>query len=533
MLIRELNLKNFILIDDLSLSFTEGLNVFTGETGAGKSIILEGLRICLGNKTSKDYLRDPEKKAIFELIIETEDDLYTVSREIFPSGKALSRLGGELTSVKEISEKIAPLLDIYGQKDQFSILDPHYQLNLLDQYGHESINPYLDQIKVLKADYEKILDEEKLYHELLNLDAIEIQRRFDELDAISIDPEEDEAFEQSFKRLEHAKDLSRHMNHAITLTEEEILHGLFKVEEELERIEAYDSSYEEYLKRCHSLRIDLEDLVESIKQDERALDIDEETLHDMNKRIEALFDVKKRYRKDLYELKAYQEELGETLFKLQEASEEIEKIELKKEAILKDYHEISLTLKEARSKAFKALKKEILEVFEGLELKGVNLDFEQSLRKSETIHEKGSFQGEMLASLTHQRPKPFGDVLSGGETSRFILGFKQVLSGIDQTKIMVFDEIDTGISGKVAFEVGKRIKELSKEKQIIAITHLPQLASFADKHFLIEKSGNKTTVTALNEKSIEERLALMMSSTLSDTALMHARELMEKARKEI
>lgn len=532
-MIRELNLKNFILIEDMSLQFREGLNVFTGETGAGKSIILEGLRICLGKRTSKELLRNPDEKAVFELILESEEDLITVSREIFPSGKALSRLGGELTSVEIIQETVAPLLDIYGQKDHYSILSPSYQLDMLDHYGAKDVNPLLMSIHDLLEKWRATEAEEARYAELLSLDEGELRRHYDELVELFIDPERDQEIEKTFERLEHARELSELMEDSSSIMEDLLSDNLSQLDRNLESISRVDPLYESYLERLSSLRIELEDIKESVDADLRNLDIDEETLSQMNRRVEELFDVKKRYRMDLVELKAHEKELQQTLERLEEASSGLASIKKRKEDIRAAYMDVSEHLKEKREVVFERFKEELTGVLDGLELKGAKVELSQVPRKGDRFHEGGHFGVELLASLTHQKPKPLSEVLSGGETSRFILAVKQVLSGVDQTKILVFDEIDSGISGKVAFEVGKAIRELAKDKQVIAITHLPQLASFADQHFLIEKNDFKTSVNRLTEEESLQRLAIMMSSSKSETAIEHARELMAKARKEI
>lgn len=523
----ELNLRNFILIEDIRLAFGKGLNIVTGETGAGKSIILEGLRICLGSRTSKDYLRDAQEKAIFEMVFATEEDLFTITREIFPSGKALSRLNGEIVNVETIQQSIAPYLDIYGQRDHFMLLDPRHQREVIEGFD-PSILPLKADLSESVTHYRATLKAIEDIEQLAKKDIDQERFILEELQRARLDLESDQKLTETFERLQHVADLSGGLQQSLHELED-TLHPLYQSQQHLQELTRFDSGFDTYLNRLDSVRLELEDIRDSLQDSFHRLDLDESELERINERMALLHELQKKHRRDLQELILYQDELQQTIHLHETFAVRRQELIDQKKAQLAQYEQESLRVKDMRQRIFNDLKQGLLETLKKLELKQVALELRDQVQSGEPT-EQGMYRSELYASMNAQDLKPLRDVLSGGEMSRFILALKSLFSDKENTLCMVFDEIDTGISGKTAFEVGRMIRDLARSKQVIAITHLPQLAGFADIHYLIEKSGQTTTVTRLSEEQHVERLAVMMSSAVTPTALQGARELIDKAR---
>lgn len=527
----ELNLRNFILIEDIRLAFSEGLNIVTGETGAGKSIILEGLRICLGNRTSKDYLRNPEEKATFEMIFATPDDLFAITREIFPSGRAISRLNGDIVNVEQIQSAIGPYLDIYGQRDHFYLLDPNHQQDVIDSFDPDTAELH-QAINHTVAAYHRI---DRELEELIALSSADITREKEivrELSALAIDVEADREKEELFSRLSHMSDIVSGLTEASDLLDSGVLHQLDRVIRTVSQLEGFDPVYAGLTERLDSSRLELQDIHASLRQRRHALELDESELEALNTRISLLHSARKIYQRDLEQLVDYQRELEEKIARFDSSQQTRQQLERQKAELITIYEKQSDELRQHRSKLFERLKTGLTASLSRMELPDVALDLAQTARQGEPRN-GGRYRAEILASMNGRQLKPMKDVLSGGEMSRFILALKQVFSQKEKTLTMVFDEIDAGISGKTAFEVGKNIKQLSRKKQVIAITHLPQLTAFADSHYQISKVAATTLVKRLDQEEHVERLALMMSSALSDSSLASAGELIDRANRSI
>ncbi|WP_459128824.1 DNA repair protein RecN [Guggenheimella bovis] len=526
----ELNLKNFILIDDVKLKFKEGLNILTGETGAGKSILLEGLRIALGKRTSKDYLRNPEEKAVFELIFTTKDDLFAITREIYPSGKAISRLNGDITNVSEIEEKVARYLDIYGQRDHFLLLEPKYQMDLIDQFASKELESIFSELSSVKREGDELFQKLNALDAFSESDYEEALRIFDELHKLKLDPEKDATVEERFESLNHQKEIMEALEEASSSLEAS-LDGLYEASRAIDKMDRY-FSLPKISERIQSELIELKDIQNEIKEESYSFDLDASEIEALEARFSALFEVQKKYQRSLEELKAYEEEKELEIKRYESRVSEREETRERIDVLLKKQAELTEKLRIKRKEAFQVLEEKLQTILSEVELKDVALDLRFDSLEAGKFYEKGSDRFEILASMNKNHLVPLKDSLSGGEMSRFILALKEIFSELEETETMIFDEIDTGISGVTAFQVGKLIQKLSTGKQIIAITHLPQLASFSDTHYIIEKIDHETSVRELDEQSAIDRLATMMTGSSTETSREGAKELIERAKKE-
>jgi DNA repair protein RecN (Recombination protein N) len=523
----ELGIQNFILIDDLHLSFSPGLSVITGETGAGKSILLDAIRIALGAPASKDNLRHPEEKGSFEMVLEGEEEILSVLREVFPSGKSLSRLQGVVTTLPQIRSSLAPMLDIYAQKEDSLLLHPSSQRDVLDHFSSEKTQPILEKISFAKEKDDQIHEELKEWRRRAGQDLSALSFEYEELKRLRLDPEADALIEQEFTELKNLEGALKSLQRAIDASSSE---GLFELESALEEL---GEEYAGLRERSESIRIELEDISQSLQAQMTKLEEIPYRAQQIEERYSELFAAKRKYRLEIDQLFHRQQELASLLEEQASIESTIEGLEKEREQNYKQYLRLSQELSDVRKESFVGLRDQMLPLLEQIQLKGVKLDVEFTPRRDNKVHVKGDDHLEMIVSINQGALKPFSQVLSGGELSRFMLALKAVFGRDDSTRTMIFDEIDAGISGKTAYEVGKLLKKLSQKKQIIAITHQPQIVSFADHHYHIIKEGNKTQVHMLDQEEHLRRLALMLSPELTDTASKHAAQMIRQAREDL
>ncbi|MDI9472229.1 MAG: AAA family ATPase [Tissierellia bacterium] len=522
----ELSIRNFILIEDIHLSFSPGFSVITGETGAGKSILLEGIRIALGSPASKSNLRLPDEKASFELVLETDNEILSILRELFPSGKSLSRLQGVVTTLPQIRSSLAPMLDIYAQKEDSLLLHPSSQRDVLDRFSEGKADFLLSEIEKIYRQDEEILREKQKWAERASLDTRSIKFERDELKSLHLDPEADAQTEREFSELKNLEERMRLLQRAVDASSTQNLVELENV------LETLGDDFREYLERTESLRLELEDISYSVQTHMAKLEEMPYRAAQIEERYAELFAAKRKYRLELPELYERLQDLEKILDEQESIESTIEKLDERREEGYRRYLHISSELSEVRRTSFYELRSQMIPLLEQIQLKGAEIDIKFEPIRDGRIHLKGDERLEMLASINRGPLKPFSQVLSGGELSRFMLALKAVFGKDDTTRTMIFDEIDAGISGKTAYEAGKLLKKLSKDKQIIAITHQPHIVSFADHHYHIEKTGSSTQIKALNDKEHLHRLALMLSPVISESAVRHAEEMIRQAKED-
>lgn len=527
-MLRELSLKNYLLLENFTLSFHPGFNLITGETGSGKSVLLEGLRILLGETVTKEDLSDAENKAYFELIYEDKEELITLTREVFPSGRSVSRINGEIANLNQVRELMAPKIDFYGQGDHSRLLLPSYQQSLLLSYDKERTAPLLERIRGYKEEEKRLKDELSQLKDLSPLEKEALEAQEKELQSLKLNLEQDMELEENFDELLHSREILENLSSSQKILESSVLSGLYELEDSLMKLQEF-KRYENHHQRAKDLRYELEALLEELSEQLYNIDIDESYLAQQEARYSELRRMKRKYQRELPELQAYQEEISLQLERSKGLHAERQRIadeRLKnRDAYLKTSHE----LLEIQKKSFKSLKAELQKILKGLELPDADFALEIGEREDEKFFDYGHYTISFLASMNRGPLRPMSHVLSGGEMSRLMLAIKVVFSQEEQGT-MVFDEIDTGISGKVAHEVGKTIGELSKKQQIIAISHLPQVVAFSDSHFYLEKEKGTSRVRKLDEDEHVEVLATMMSAQKTQASLETAKAMIERAK---
>ena len=550
-----LNIKNFALIQELSVEFGAGFNILSGETGAGKSILIDTIDYVLGGKFSKDLIRYGEDKTYVEAIFDIEnDEIYTllndlnieadellvVSRETTISGKSIIKVNGKtivLSQLKKIREK---LLDIHGQHQNQSLLSKGTHILYLDEYNSENISPLLEQFEIFKNRYSEIEDKinelkgnedrEKL------LDYIKFQ--IEDIEKAKLKPGEEEDLREQYNILANAEKISSSLINSYNYLNNNpqgnsVLELLSKVISELSHSEMHLEKIKDKRVQVEEAYYLLEESTRDIRDIANEVYYDENELAAINERIYEISLYKKKYGNSIDEILQFLEKLKNQYDEFINSEEII--LNLKKElsVIEKDMSEIGVKLHEFRCMSAKDLEVRIKEElsYVGLEKAIINID----VNLSEEANSRGYDDVQFLISANPGEPlKPLEKVLSGGELSRIMLALKCVFVDKDKIPTLIFDEIDTGISGAIGKRVGEKMYQVSVKHQVLCITHLPQIAALSDNHYFVSKKVENgktfTQIRMLNEEDKVCEIAKMIGGdNLSDVAIDNSREMVKLA----
>lgn len=558
----QLDIRNIALIDKLSLEIAPGLNVLTGETGAGKSIIIDSINAVLGERVTKDIIRNGKDKAFIEAIFELEnkniDDILEqlgieaeegniiISREICYSGKNTCRINGRLVNVSVLKQVGELLLDIHGQHDNQSLLKTETHIELLDAFGGETIEK-------LKADYLMIFMQYKSIKSKLQGiigDKGEIARKMDmlkfqvdEIRNAKLKKGEDEDINKQRQVLANSEKIMNSIICSYELLNEDdngksALYNLNKALQELSNIIKYDESLLPISEKLESIIYQLEDICEDLRAKREEVEFNPDTLSNIDERLDIISRLKRKYGSTLEEVLEFLRKSQNEYDELLQSESLIEDLNKQLTALVQKLSDSAVILHLERQKSALILEKNITAELENLEMKNSSFKVNLLLNEDEKHFTKNGLNtAEFLISSNIGEPlKPLSKIASGGEMSRIMLAIKTILANIDEIPTLIFDEIDTGISGKAAQKVGEKLSYISKNHQVLCVTHLSQLACMADNHLLIEKNSNGentfTTVKYLNRKGrIEEVARIIGGSDITTLATAHAEELITAAEK--
>ena len=557
-MLENLHVKNLALIEEQEIPFSKGMNILTGETGAGKSIVIGSINLALGAKADKDYIRAGADYALVELVFSLneqqcdqlremelpveEDHLLLLQRKIMP-GKSICRANGESISASQLKKLSGCLLDMYGQHEHQSLLKPKAYKKMLDDYVGEEAELLKQKLKAELAEYRKSLEEleaQSSDEESRSRQARLLEFEINEIEAAGLNASEDEQVEKKYHRLVNAKKTKEiiYAVHSLTGYEEEGSAGtaVGYALRELKTLGGEDEEAVSLMEQLADIDSLLNDFNRSMAQFRDSLDFDEEEFAALEERLNVLNHLKNKYGNSVEEILKTQEQKQKELDKLNNFEEYMCKLRQRMEEQKKSLSELCRQLSELRSKASQPLANKLKEAM--IDLNFLNVDFSISVTPmEEEFHADGYDQVEFLISTNPgEMLRPLWQIASGGELSRIMLAFKTVFADRDETDTLVFDEIDAGISGKTAWKVAEKLGRLSKNHQIICITHLPQIASMEDVHFLIEKNvkGERTTtdIRLLDEEESQGELArLLGSGEMTRAVLENAKEMKENAHK--
>lgn len=551
----ELYIKDFILIEETRIPFHNGFNVMTGETGAGKSMVIGALNLILGAQASKDMVRiDADVahiKASFETDAETQarlsdmgigidPEIVTLAREIQSKGKSIARINGQVCTIAQLKQVAEGLLDIHGQMDNQVLLNQDAQLAYLDGYCGRA---HLENIAAMKQQYQLIkkteAEIEALKTQIAERAREEDFMRFqlDEIDAAKLQPDEDVAIEQEFERLNRSDQMMGSLEKLTTWLSGEYGEGVVSTASslgaEFSKLGAFDSHMADYGERLKDVFYILDDLNKDVSAYREQVDLNPERLGVVQMRLDEINRLKSKYGKTVEAILAYREELESALEQMDGADAHLDKLEAQQRDLMATY--------DAFAKDVSARRREMAQSFESalmVELKELNmkeavfkLAFE-AVDFSPLGYEHVAFT---IATNAGQPLKPMKKVVSGGELSRIMLAIKVIVGGDDAVSTLVFDEIDAGISGHTANVVGEKLARLSAKSQVISITHLPQIAVYGDAHLWIvkfEKNGVTTTDIKWisGEEVTDEIVRLVGGKSPTEATLTHAAQMLEHAR---
>lgn len=554
-MIQELYIENFAIIEKTHVNFTKGLNVLTGETGAGKSIILDAIELILGSRADKGLIGSYGDRALVEtsFLIGEEyqsrilkkygidcKDGFIVTREIYRDENSLARINSRRVNLSVLEEIMLDLVNIHGQNENYILNDKRNYLRIIDSFD-KSLGLLREELKSLLDD-KKNLSEEL---EKLNINQDELLRQVDvlsyqikEIEGAKLDDIDEEALLDEYKELTNAQDIIR----LVGKTEDLLKGGSFEAKGSLALIEEAIfnlSKVRDYSKTIDSIAENLEDVfynLESLSQDLSfylsSINLDEARIQIIDERFKLIEEFKRKYGSSIDEIIAYYEKAKIDLEKLRNKDQLIYDYKKEIKALDAKILEIARKLRQRRQEIGIGLSKKILKELKDLNLE--NASFEITFEEKANIDKTGMDKVDFLVSFNlGQAPKPISKVASGGEISRFMLALKIVLADHDDISTLIFDEIDSGISGVTAARVGSALKDLSNNYQIILVSHLPQIALKAYNHILIDKYiENGKTKTRLeiieDNKRVEEIARLIGGDTISEKTLDTARDLLEK-----
>ena len=556
-MLESLHVKNLALIDEAEVDFTKGLNILTGETGAGKSIIIGSINLALGAKADKEYIRTGADYALVELVfslnekqgqilkemdLPEEDGMLILQRKIM-AGRSVCKINGETVSAGQLKALSGFLLDMYGQHEHQSLLKASKHKELLDDYAGSSVTELKRELKERYRSYKH--DEEELSSNQLDENARKretdlLSYEVNEIEAAVLIPGEDEELEKQYRRMSNARRMKETVSlvHGLTGYEADGSAGetIGRALRELKNITSFDEEIVPLMDQLSDIDNLLNDFNRSVSDYRESLEFDEEEFLKTQERLNVLNHLKGKYggtveavlqayddrKKRLSQLESYEEYLAFLQAKLQKEKREL----------LTDCSRLS----KLRTEAAGALSLKLSAAMEDLNFIDVDFSIEvepEEEHVSEDGYDKITF---MISTNPGERKKPLAEIASGGELSRIMLAFKTVFADEEGTDTLIFDEIDTGISGKTAWKVSEKLGKLAGDHQIICITHLPQIASMADSHYLIEKQvKQERTVTDIRSLSEEESLSelarLLGSGSVTEAVMTNAREMKEMAQK--
>ena len=558
-MVLELYMKNCALVEELRLSIDKNLNILTGETGSGKSIIIDALGLSLGEKYDRSFLRKGTEKGLVEAVFYSENDnlkkildkngleldednLLVVTRVIYSDGKSVARINGRTVKMSLLKEIASTLIDVHGQHQNQALFNKETHLEFLDLFGEVDLQPFKKSYKEFYDKYSEVKRALNILTE--NKDDMQIQREIDllkfqlnEIDSARLSKDEYDDLLRQRDVYRNSEKIFNNLNSSYQNLYEGSVNAVDLIGnavKELSTISQYDKSLEDYNNDIERIMYELQDISRDIRNYKDSIDFQPYELEQIETRVDEINSLRRKYGDSIEDLFKYYDKTKarlDVIFNRDERVEELKSEIVKLEKELKIQADI---LTNERKKIANNLEEVLLIELKSLDMKNVvfKVNFEQS-----TFNQSGQDDVEFMISFNlGEDIKPIYKVASGGEMSRFMLAFKTILADLDGIDSLVFDEIDTGISGIAAQIVGEKLSNIGKKKQIICITHLPQIAANADTHYCIEKStaNNRTftTIKKLDHNQKRDEIArLIAGSNITEKTIEHASEIIELAQR--
>lgn len=540
-MISTLHIRNIGIIEDLSIDLNKGLNVLTGETGAGKTLIIDSLQIISGGRFSKDMIRKGETNSFVELCMyepENENSIdgnIIISREIQSNGKNMCKINGRMVTVNELKEFMSKFIEIHGQNDNQNLLDSKQHLQYLDGFiGNKFINEK-EEYKRLYNRYNEVKQELKENYG----DDKERQRKLDllkyqvnEIDEANLKIDEEIELEEKRKVMMNSEKIVENLQEADNLIAENSIDSISMAIRALEKIENIDKKYEKISSDLKSTYYELQELSRDISTYKNDVYFDEEENNYIEERLDLIYSLKRKYGNTVEEILTYLEETKKEIEHIENLEEYNKKLKKEKNELEEKMNILACKIHETREKYAKDLSNSINIELEELEMKNAKINVHVDYIENEYFRTGKDIVSFYITTNVGEDEKELSKIASGGEMSRTMLAIKKVLADSDKMPVLIFDEIDTGISGKAASSVAKKLKAIAQKHQVLCISHLPNIAAIADYNYFISKNvkeeRTKTQIKLLKENEVIEEIARISSGEINETTLKYATELRNK-----
>ena len=541
-MISSLHIRNIGIIEDLSIDFNKGLNVLTGETGAGKTLIIDSLQIISGGRFSKEMIRKGENNSFVELCLycpENEKAIegnIIVSREINVNGKNMCKINGRMVTVNELKDFMKQFIEIHGQNDNQNLLDSKLHLKYLDGFiGTNILGEDKEKYRTLYNRYLEIKEELKQNYG----DDKERQRKLDllryqteEIEKAKLKENEEEGLEEKRNLFLNSEKIVENLNEADSLLSENTIDSLSTAIRALEKIESIDKKYEKVSNSLKSSYYELQELARDINGYKEDVYFDEEERNHIEERLDTIYSLKRKYGNSIQEILVYNQQIQEEIEHIENLEEYNNKLKVELKKIEKEMNILGKKISAVRIEYAEKLSKSINQELVDLEMKNAKINVKVEYKEDEFFKNGKDIVKFYIITNLGEDEKELSKIASGGEMSRTMLAIKKVLADTDKIPVLVFDEIDTGISGKAANSVASKLKAIAKKHQVMCISHLPNIAAVADHNYFISKNvkeeRTKTQIKLLKENEVIEEIARISSGEINEVTLQYAYELRNK-----
>lgn len=537
-MITNLHIKNIGIIDDLEISLNQGMNVLTGETGAGKTLIIDSLGIICGGRFSKEMIRKGENHSYVEINIYAPEDINSidgniiVTREIYANGRNMCKINGRLVTVAELKNFMNNYIEIHGQNDNQKLLDNRTHIQYLDSFVGE-------EIFVLKKEYkEKYVRYNEIKRELRENygDEKEKQRKLDllryqlnEIQEARLKAGEEEKLEEKRNIFMNSEKIAKNLSEADMAISESTIDIIGTAIRALEKIEDIDSKYRETASNLKNTYYEIQEISRDISSYLEDVEFDEQEREEIETRLDTIYNLKRKYGNNIEEILKYADEIEDEIKKIENVDEYNNKLKKEQQQIENQMTEIAQKISEIRKKYAQNLNEKINQELIDLEMKNAKINVKVDYKINE-FFEDGKDQVEIfIKTNVGENENELTKIASGGEMSRIMLAIKKVLAEVDKMPVLIFDEIDTGISGKAAKSVASKLKSISQNHQVLCISHLAAIAASANSNYYISKKveneRTSTSVKLLNEEEVLQEIARISSGEINEVTLQYANAL--------
>ena len=537
-MISNIHIKNIGIIDDLEINLNKGMNVFTGETGAGKSLIIDAINIICGGRFSKEIIRKGENHSYVELCMYSPDDINSVdgniiiTREIYSNGRNMCKINGRLVTVAELKNFMSNYIEIHGQNANQQLFDNKTHIKYLDNFIGKEIfdlkveykNKYT-RYNEIKRELRENYGDEKEKQRKLDL----LRYQLNEIQEAKLKTGEEEKLEEKRKIILNSEKIAKNLSEANEAVGENVIDMLSSAIRALEKIEEIDSKYTEIIENLRNSYYNLQEVSRDINNYMEDIEFDEQEIEKIETRLDTIYNLKRKYGNNIEEILKYGEEVKTEIDKIENVDKYNEQLKKEQKELENEMTKLAKKISEIRKEEAQKLSSKINKELLDLEMTNSIINIKVEYKINEFFEDGKDSVQILIKTNVGENESELSKIASGGEMSRIMLAIKKVLTEVDRIPVVIFDEIDTGISGKASRTVASKMKSISKEHQVICVSHLAPIAAIADyNYFISKKVENERTTTSvqlLNEQEVICEIARISSGEINEVTLKYANEL--------